>query len=95
MREQDEVLARAAGAVKPGGRLHYVTCSLLREENEGRVREFLEKNPQFLPVDARAMANDSGLSSLSSHASTLGPGLRLSPLSTGTDGFYICAMMRQ
>ena len=94
VREQDEVLAKAAGAVKPGGRLHYVTCSLLRAENEDRVRAFLEKNPHFLPLDAARMAVDAGLPSLSGHVSTLGPGLRLSPLSTGTDGFYICAMMR-
>jgi len=93
--EQDEVLAKGARMVKSGGRLHYVTCSLLREENEDRVRAFLEKNPQFLPVDSRRMAVEAGLASLSGHVSAFGPGLRLSPLTTGTDGFYICALMRQ
>ena len=48
-REQDEVLGKAAHAVKPGGRLHYVTCSLLREENEDRVAAFIESHPDFLP----------------------------------------------
>ena len=34
MKEQDAVLRQAAAYVKPGGRLVYVTCSLLAEENE-------------------------------------------------------------
>ncbi len=39
--EQVAVLAGAAPFVKPGGRLIYVTCSLLAEENEDRVAAFV------------------------------------------------------
>jgi 16S rRNA C967 or C1407 C5-methylase (RsmB/RsmF family) len=39
------VLADAADFVKPGGRLIYVTCSLLAEENEDRVAAFVERHP--------------------------------------------------
>src|ERR1700727_969174 len=41
LKAQAEVLARAAGLVKPGGRLAYVTCSGLSVENGGQIREFL------------------------------------------------------
>src|SRR5207253_8736604 len=42
MKEQDGVLRQAGAYVKPGGRLVYVTCSLLAEENEDRVAAFVE-----------------------------------------------------
>ena len=47
IKEQDAVLAQAATYVKPGGRLVYVTCSLLAEENEGRVEAFLATHDGF------------------------------------------------
>src|SRR6185295_2366449 len=50
---QDAILSRAARFVKPGGRLVYATCSLLREENDKRVEHFLGANSDFARVDAR------------------------------------------
>lgn len=47
MAEQDGVLDQAATFLKPGGRLIYVTCSLLAEENEDRVAAFLARTPAF------------------------------------------------
>ena len=44
---QHDILASAARLVKPGGRLVYVTCSLLREENEEQAEAFLAANPDF------------------------------------------------
>ena len=44
---QDRILESAARLVKPGGRLVYATCSLLREENEARVARFLDAAPGF------------------------------------------------
>jgi 16S rRNA (cytosine967-C5)-methyltransferase len=49
MAEQDAVLAAASAFVKPGGRLIYVTCSLLAEENEDRVAAFLKAHGGFSP----------------------------------------------
>ena len=45
VRLQDELLAAAAGLVKPGGLLVYSTCSLEREENELRIETFLAGRP--------------------------------------------------
>jgi 16S rRNA (cytosine967-C5)-methyltransferase len=44
-RIQGELLARAAGLVRPGGRLVYSTCSLQPEENGEVVARFLKENP--------------------------------------------------
>ena len=44
---QSELLARYASLVKPGGRLVFATCSLLPEENDGVIAEFLAASPRF------------------------------------------------
>lgn len=43
---QKALLAKAAGLVKPGGRICYSTCSIQSRENED-VREFLTESRQF------------------------------------------------
>ncbi len=94
VKDQDTVLAEASRFVKPGGRLVYITCSVLREENEDRVAQLLSRRHDLLPLDAAKMARDAGLPDLAERASTLGPGLRLTPRTTGTDGFYVAGLVR-
>jgi 16S rRNA (cytosine967-C5)-methyltransferase len=95
MKQQDEVLAASAKYVKQGGVLAYVTCSLLRAEDEDRVDAFLAAHPDFLPLDAAHMARRAGLPDLAQYASPHGAGLRLSPRTSGTDGFYVALLMKQ
>ncbi len=92
--EQREVLERATHYLRPGGRLAYVTCSLFREENEDQVARFLGEHDGYLPLDAAHLAREAGVPQLAEHASKLGAGLRLSPASTQTDGFYIAVMTK-
>jgi 16S rRNA (cytosine967-C5)-methyltransferase len=94
IKDQQQTLERASQYVKRGGRLHYVTCSLFKAENEDRIAEFLSARDDFLPVEAGHLARLAGLPMLAQYASTLGAGLRLSPLQTDTDGFYIAALAR-
>ena len=94
MRDQDETLDNAMRFVKPGGRIVYVTCSVLRAENEDRVAAFLARRDDFLPVDAASQARSAGLLALAERASPFGPGFRLSPRATGTDGFYVATLAR-
>jgi 16S rRNA (cytosine967-C5)-methyltransferase len=94
MKDQAEILERATKFVRPGGRLVYVTCSVLKAENEDRVAAFLATREDFLPLDAANMARAAGLPALADFASKLGPGLRLDPLRTGTDGFYVAGLAR-
>ncbi|MBL4928030.1 RsmB/NOP family class I SAM-dependent RNA methyltransferase [Fuscibacter oryzae] len=44
---QATILARAAAMVGPSGWLAYATCSLLEEENDGRIATFLAANPNW------------------------------------------------
>jgi 16S rRNA (cytosine967-C5)-methyltransferase len=94
IKNQDETLESALRFVKRGGRIVYVTCSVLVAENEDRIAEFMRRHDDFLPIDAGAQARAAGVAPLAKHASTLGPGFRLSPRATGTDGFYIATLAR-
>lgn len=92
VKEQAEVLARAARLAKPGGRIAYITCSVLPEENDAAVEAFLARSRGFEPVATRALLNtgevDFGL--LARFATRFG--LQLSPRRTGTDGFYLACL---
>lgn len=47
IRTQASILETVAGLVAPGGHLAYMTCSLLRDENEDRIDDFLARHPDF------------------------------------------------
>jgi 16S rRNA (cytosine967-C5)-methyltransferase len=81
--------------VKHGGRLAYITCSVLREENEDQVAAFLAAYPDFAARSASEMAEAAGLPGLARFASPHGLGVRLSPATSGTDGFYVCVLMQR
>ena len=55
---QLQILARAADAVAPGGRLVYATCSSEPEENEDVVSAFLASRPAFSPLPVSQAAPD-------------------------------------
>ena len=80
---QARLLDIAAALVKPGGRLVYVTCSLLDEEGAGQVAALLDRNSAF-----GAIMPDVPL------GTPRAPGLRLTPFSDGTDGFFIACLSR-
>jgi 16S rRNA (cytosine967-C5)-methyltransferase len=82
---QKRLLFNAAGAVKPGGRLVYSTCSVEIDENEAVCQAFLERNKDFSPAE---------LPLESSLKTSLGIA-RTWPHRDGTDGFFICAFERK
>lgn len=91
--EQQAVLDQAAPLVKAGGRLAYITCSLLAEENTDQITGFLSRHPQFrvLPTaEAWARAGLSGTAPQSADGST--ETLLLTPRHHGTDGFFIAIL---
>jgi len=96
LKAQAEVLDRAAGLVKPGGRIAYVTCSVLSAENGGQIREFLARSVDFAvvpPAETVAAlwdkAEDFAAATLQS-----AEGLLMTPRRTGTDGFYVSVLKR-
>ncbi|MGH6908809.1 MAG: RsmB/NOP family class I SAM-dependent RNA methyltransferase [Phenylobacterium sp.] len=83
--DQDAVLDSGAPFVKPGGRMVYVTCSVLPEEDEDRVAAFLARTEGFV---ARPATDDPKLT----HHLTPEGFLRLSPKTSGTDGFFVAVL---
>lgn len=93
--EQSELLRTASRFVKPGGRLVYVTCSLLPEENDDRVDAFMREVAGYrpvAPVDLIAGAGLTGELGVAAHIAS--EGVVLSPAKTATDGFFIAVMER-
>lgn len=90
---QSRLLADGARLVRPGGRLAYVTCSMLAAENEDQIRSFLAEHPGWMPRDEarlRAPLNDDWRARPLASA----PGLQLTPRATATDGFYVAVLDR-
>ncbi|OJF98631.1 MFS transporter [Rhizobium sp. 58] len=93
--QQQEALTEASRYVRPGGRLVYVTCSVLPEENEMQVSAFCAANPEFSVVSALpSWQTLFGASGRKPHSSD-GQTLTLTPASTDTDGFFFCQMDRK
>jgi len=44
---QSQLLQQAATMLKPGGKICYSTCSIQKEENTERIKEFLRQNKNF------------------------------------------------
>ena len=87
---QDRLLAGAARATAPGGRLVYACCSLEPEEGPERIAAFLAERPDFalepvaIPALPEAAAPDGALRTLPSMLADRG----------GMDGFYAARLVR-
>jgi 16S rRNA (cytosine967-C5)-methyltransferase len=96
IKDQDEVLARAAALVRQGGRIAYITCSLLAEENGDRVGAFLSAHREFKvrPVAEMVRALPARAAEFEAAILTTAEGLLMTPRRTGTDGFFVAIMVR-
>ena len=89
---QQSILQSASRLVKPGGRLLYATCSLLAEENQLQIEQFLANNLDF--KYRKIELPETTLSQLSANEYQQHQ-LMLSTAISGTDGFYVCALQRE
>ena len=78
---QADILQQAAALVKPGGRLAYITCSLLACENNMQVARFINKNQQFALIDTVLPMGMAGQT-------------QWHPVNADSDGLY-CAVMQR
>jgi 16S rRNA (cytosine967-C5)-methyltransferase len=91
--EQRSILKLAAPLVKPGGRLVYITCSVLPEENEDALAWFAANHTGFQALPWREAWADVGGEPPASAAAG-DDALLLTPGRHGTDGFFIAALSR-
>jgi 16S rRNA (cytosine967-C5)-methyltransferase len=93
---QQAILNSAVRLLKPGGRLVYATCSLLKEENEAVAEAFGAAHPDFEPIpvhDLLAAAEISAPEQLCTGADR--QWLRLWPHRHATDGFFAAVWRKQ
>lgn len=86
-RIQYQILANAAYYVKPGGMIVYSTCTIMTDENEKVIKEFLSKNCGFSimkpfqdKLETLMMENNM---------------IQLFPNKNKTDGFFICKLLKK
>ncbi|MBS4029581.1 MAG: RsmB/NOP family class I SAM-dependent RNA methyltransferase [Ignavibacteriales bacterium] len=89
--QQSYVLNLYAGFVRPGGRVLYATCSLLREENEDVIEKFLGEHNDFELVAVKNILKEISLSETLPEQEEY---FRLLPHLHGTDGFFGAMMQR-
>ena len=89
---QAELLDIAAVKTKTGGRIIYMTCSVLKEENEDMIEAFCRRQPGFAPLNLKDLW---GRKNAAPYPAADERYLRLSPLTTGTDGFFVCVLEKK
>ena len=96
-KEQATALDRAVDLVKPGGRIAYVTCSVLAEENDDQVQNFLARHADFARVPQADVTATLGERAFLFRRAVLTTeeGLLMTPRRTDTDGFYVAMMVRR
>jgi len=95
-KEQVEVLDRAVPLLKAGGRIAYVTCSVLEEENGAQVRAFLDRHAGFTIVPPAEVTEVLGEQAFmfGKAARLSAEGITMTPRTTETDGFFIALLKR-
>jgi len=82
--QQRRIIDSAVRLIKPGGRLIYATCSILRQENEDQVVRFLTAHPEFTVKPMNLPTGQGGKV----------PYLRLFPHQHQTDGFFGAVLVK-
>jgi 16S rRNA (cytosine967-C5)-methyltransferase len=95
-KEQVEVLDRAVPLVKPGGRIAYVTCSVLDDENGAQVRAFIGRHSEFaiVPPTQVVAALGNAAEDFLTKALVSPEGILMTPRRTGTDGFFVTLLRK-
>lgn len=84
IKTQRDLMIEGWDAVKPGGRVAYMTCSILKSENEDQIEWFLNEyeDAKLIPIRKNGIEQLEGT-------------LQLSPFSRGTDGFFVAILEKQ
>ena len=89
---QSDLLSLAAQRVKKGGKIIYITCSILNEENKKQIEEFLHKNKDFEQVNIEEIWNRK-IEAVYPFENEYWA--QFSPVVTGTDGFFVSILRKK
>lgn len=89
---QAELLEKAFNHIRRGGRVVYITCSILRDENEDIIEAFLSHHADAAPVNLRHLWEDKLDGRYPGQDDFM---LRMNPLLTRTDGFFVCILEKR
>ncbi|MGH6826573.1 RsmB/NOP family class I SAM-dependent RNA methyltransferase [Methyloceanibacter sp.] len=91
--EQRAVLDQAARLVRPGGRLAYITCSVLPSESREQVDAFVGRFPAFGIVPWPELWEQAGISAAPPQSADGSvEALQITPRGFGADGFYVAVL---
>ena len=93
-KDQRDVLEQGAALVKAGGRMIYITCSVLSEENTAQVKAFLAKNKDFKIIPYAEQWKHAIGGEVPKSADGSSNTLLLTPAQHGTDGFFVAVMQK-
>ncbi len=85
--KQLSILTSASRLLKVGGMLVYATCSILKEENENIIEQFLAENTNFKLVEVNTVLDNPELASTDGY-------LHLLPHKHNVDGFFAALVQR-
>jgi 16S rRNA (cytosine967-C5)-methyltransferase len=82
--------------VKVGGRIAYITCSVLPVENGEQVSDFVARHPEFsiVPPEQTASMLWDKAEAFAAAALQSPEGWLMTPRRTGTDGFFVSILKR-
>ncbi|PWM93989.1 MAG: hypothetical protein DBX42_06735 [Azospirillum sp.] len=89
---QAELLEKAFNHIRRDGRVVYITCSILRDENEDIIEAFLSRHADAAPVNLRHLWEDKLDGRYPGQDDFM---LRMNPLLTRTDGFFVCILEKR
>ena len=85
---QQKILQQAWQMLAPGGKLLYITCSVLRQENEAQIANLLATQNDVNELDLIEEGSSKSWGVACKHGRQLLPG------DHDTDGFYFCALSK-
>lgn len=95
--QQFKILSLYSHYVKPGGRLVYATCSLIKSENDDIVEKFVGENPHFIVIPLGEWCEDQKIPFVTPKFVEQVKGqtyLKLRPDRDGTDGFFAAILQK-
>ncbi|MES0327492.1 MAG: 16S rRNA (cytosine(967)-C(5))-methyltransferase, partial [Gammaproteobacteria bacterium] len=85
---QQKILQQAWQMLAPGGKLLYVTCSVLRQENEAQIANLLATQNGVIELNLIEAGSSKPWGIACKHGRQLLPG------ENDTDGFYFCGLSK-